>query len=42
MKRENRTHPILDAVEREVDHLFPAEIARKLLKGNGAKKSSAA
>ena len=25
MKRENRTHPILPAVEREVNYLFPPE-----------------
>jgi len=44
LKDENRTHPILDAVEREVDHLFPEEIVRKLNggNGNGAKKPSAA
>src|SRR5659263_551121 len=42
LKDENRTHPILDAVGKEVDHLFPEEIERKLYKGNGAKKQSAA
>jgi hypothetical protein len=31
MKRENRTGPILPAVEREVNYLFPAETARRLL-----------
>ena len=31
MKRENRTHPILPAVEREVRHLFPEDVARRLL-----------
>ena len=33
MQRENRTHPILSAVEREVHHLFPDEIVRALLPG---------
>jgi hypothetical protein len=44
LKDENRTHPILDAVGKEVDHLFPEEIVRKLNSGNGngAKKPSAA
>lgn len=44
LKDENRTHPILDAVGKEVDHLFPEEVARKLRNGNGAraKKPSAA
>jgi hypothetical protein len=44
LKDENRTHPILDAVGKEVDHLFPEEIARKLQNGNGngAKKPFAA
>jgi hypothetical protein len=42
LKDENRTHPILDAVGKEVDHLFPEEIVRKLNYGNGAKKPSAA
>jgi hypothetical protein len=42
LKDENRTHPILDAVGKEVDHLFPEDIARKLQNGNGAKKPSAA
>jgi len=31
MMRENRTHPILSAVAREVNHLFPEDVARKLL-----------
>lgn len=31
MKAENRTHPILPAVEREVSHLFPDDVARALL-----------
>jgi len=34
MKRDNRTHPILPAVEKEVRHLFPEDVARKLLAGN--------
>jgi len=34
MKRENRTHPILPAVEKEVRHLFPEDVARKLLAGS--------
>jgi len=42
MDHENRTHPILDAVEKEVNHLFPEEVTRHLLNGNGAKKPSAA
>jgi hypothetical protein len=44
LKDENRTHPILDAVGKEVDHLFPEEIVRTLNNGdgNGAKKPSAA
>jgi hypothetical protein len=44
LEDENRTHPILDAVGKEVDHLFPEEIARKLRNGNGngTKKTSAA
>ena len=44
LKDENRTHPILDAVAKEVEHLFPEEIARKLHSGNGngAKKPTAA
>jgi hypothetical protein len=42
LEEENRTHPILDAVAKEVDHLFPEEIVRKLHSGNGAKKPSAA
>jgi hypothetical protein len=31
MKGENRTHPIISAVEKEVNHLFPEDVARKLL-----------
>ena len=44
LEDENRTHPILDAVGKEVDHLFPEEIVRKLNRGNGngAKKPTAA
>jgi hypothetical protein len=44
LKDENRTHPVLDAVGKEVDHLFPEEVTRKLHNGNGvrAKKPSAA
>ncbi len=44
LEEKNRTHPILDAVGKEVDHLFPEEIVRKLHSGNGngAKKISAA
>jgi len=44
MSEENRTVPVLDAVEREVSHLFPDEVARKLLGENpvGRKKTSAA
>jgi len=42
LKDENRTHPILDAVVKEVDHLFPEEIARKLHNGDGVKKPTAA
>ena len=44
LEDENRTHPILDAVGKEVRHLFPEEIARELRNGNGdrGKKTSAA
>ncbi len=42
MECENRTHPILSAVEEEVTYLFPEEVAKRLLSGNGAKKTSAA
>jgi hypothetical protein len=43
MENENRTHPIISAVEREVNYLFPEEVARHLLtNGNGAKKISVA
>ncbi len=31
MERENRTHPIVSAVEKEVNHLFPEDVARRLL-----------
>jgi len=31
MNRENRTDPILSAVEREINHLFPEEVRRRLL-----------
>ncbi|MBP2675245.1 MAG: hypothetical protein H6Q84_2085 [Deltaproteobacteria bacterium] len=31
MQRENRTDPILSAVEKEVSHLFPEEVSRRLL-----------
>jgi hypothetical protein len=34
MKRENRTHPILPAVEREIRYLFPEDVARRLLGDN--------
>ena len=34
MKRENRTQPILPAVEREIRYLFPEDVVRKLL-GDG-------
>jgi hypothetical protein len=44
MARENRTQPILSSVEREVNFLFPEEVARKLLGENtrAGKKTSAA
>lgn len=44
MARENRTQPILSAVEKEVSFLFPEEVARKLLGENAraVKKTSAA
>jgi hypothetical protein len=44
MSCENRTHPILSAVEKEVSFLFPEDVVRKLLGGNGdaRKKTSAA
>ena len=44
LSHENRTHPILTAVEKEVNFLFPEEVAQKLL-GEAAgsrKKTSAA
>jgi len=31
MNHENRTHPIITAVEKEVNHLFPEDVARTLL-----------
>jgi hypothetical protein len=34
MKRENRTHPILPAVEKEVRYLFPDDVVRRLLGGS--------
>jgi hypothetical protein len=44
LEDENRTHPILDVVGKEVDHLFPEEVVCKLHNGNGngVKKPSAA
>ena len=44
LSRENRTHPILSAVEKEVNFLFPEEVAQKLLgeAAGGRKKTSAA
>jgi hypothetical protein len=44
LQDENRTHPVLSAVEREVNHLFPDEVAQKLLgeAAGGRKKTSAA
>jgi len=33
MQPENRTHPVLPALEREVKYLFPPEIVQKLLPG---------
>ena len=39
LKDENRTHPILDAVGKEVDHLFPEEIARKLHQRETARRN---
>ncbi len=44
MEKENRTHPLLASVEKEVNHLFPENVARKLLAEGAShrKKSSAA
>jgi hypothetical protein len=44
MERENRTHPIISAVEKEVNHLFPEDVARRLLeegRRNGRKAAGA-
>ena len=43
MTDENRTHPILSTVEKEVNFLFPEEVARKLVGENkGNRKVSSA
>ena len=44
MAHENRTHPILSTVEKEVNFLFPEDVAQKLLgeAAGGRKKTSAA
>lgn len=43
LSQENRTHPILSAVEKEVSFLFPEEVAQKLLgEAYGRRKKTSA
>lgn len=40
LKDENRTHPILAAVDREVRYLFPEDTVRKLRSGAGVREKN--